>query len=239
MDLFLSRYVLHASVVCILCKASKVELLNKHPNVGPMCCSWLASHGFFFFNLCLQDTVYYTPSQRLHSPRTARICFSCLLFSCGSVLTWELFPFSMAKWSLQLCYCHVCITTKGLREDLHGTVNLPIDSGEGLTVPLIASHSQWISAALFIFLDEIRIILFLGDIIPRSLPFFFSTCTRLTLCFSSLMLMGAMALAVPWRQSCWSTEPLCPRGLCVPLGRGINGWWWLPSICSKTPTVLL
>jgi len=76
MDLILSRYVLYASVVCIVYKASKVELLNKHPNVGPMCFSWLASHRFvFFFNLCLQDTVYYTPSQCFHSPGRARIFF--------------------------------------------------------------------------------------------------------------------------------------------------------------------
>lgn len=50
MDLLLSRYVLYASVVRILYKASKVELLNKHPNVEPMCFhGWLHMDFFFFF----------------------------------------------------------------------------------------------------------------------------------------------------------------------------------------------
>lgn len=127
--LLLSRYVLYASVVCILYKASKVELLNKHPNVGPMCFSWLASHGFFFFLIFVYRTqcIIPPPNACTHPEEPASASNAFCLADCNSFLTWELFLFSVARWYIQLCYWYMCITTEGLIENLHGTVNLSID----------------------------------------------------------------------------------------------------------------
>ena len=89
MDLILSRYVLYASVVCIVYKASKVELLNKHPNVGPMCFSWLASHRFVFFLIFVYRTQCIIPppnaSTPLEEPESSSNAFCLADYS--SVLT--------------------------------------------------------------------------------------------------------------------------------------------------------
>lgn len=91
-DLFLSHYVLYASVVCILYKASKVELLNKHPNVAPMC-----FHGWLHTDIFLKIFVYRTqciipPPNACTPPGEPESTSNAFcLADCSSVLTWGLF----------------------------------------------------------------------------------------------------------------------------------------------------
>lgn len=74
------------------------------------------------------------------------------------------------------------------------------------------------------------------DVFPGALLFF--TCAVITLHFSSLMLISAAALAVPWRQSHCNTALMCPWVLRVPVRQGVRGWLWLPLIYIKTPPVI-
>lgn len=73
------------------------------------------------------------------------------------------------------------------------------------------------------------------DVFPGAFLFF--TCAVITLYFSSLMLISAAALAVPWRQSHCNTALMCPWVLHVPLSQGVSGWLWLPLIYIKAPPI--
>lgn len=87
--IFISLF--YMSQLFVYFKASKVELLNKYPNVGLMCFSWLASHSFVS-NLCLQDMVYLIPPEE---PESA--CNAFCLADHSPILTWGLIAFSVAR----------------------------------------------------------------------------------------------------------------------------------------------
>lgn len=87
--IFISLF--YISQLFVYFKASKVELLNKHPNFGLMCFSWLASDNIAS-NLCLQDMVYCIPPEE---PESASNAF-CLADH-SPILTWGLLAFSAAR----------------------------------------------------------------------------------------------------------------------------------------------